>query len=167
MGLGVALGGLVLLAAGSGVVFFRGSTTPPPVTAIPSRSWSPQATVAPFEAPKPPVVAEAPVVAQSSPVAEASGEKPSQETTPPEPAEAPAVRRKGAQKAKLAFRIRPYATVLLDGTAIGQTPLSPVQVSIGLHTVRLINRDLDKDVTRTFEVKAGQPNVFKHDFLAD
>ncbi|HEX8437890.1 MAG TPA: protein kinase [Archangium sp.] len=153
-GLGVALGGLVLLAAGSGVVFFRGSFAQSP------------SAVAPSEAPKQPVAAEPPVVAQPAPVPETGGEKPSPETTLPEPAEAPAVRPKGAQHASLAFRIRPYAIVLLDGTAIGQTPLAPRQVSIGTHTVRLINRELDKDITRTIKVKAGQSIVFKHDFLA-
>ncbi len=33
--------------------------------------------------------------------------------------------------------------------------------------IRLINRDLGKDLSRTIEVKAGQLNVVKHDFLAD
>jgi serine/threonine-protein kinase len=61
------------------------------------------------------------------------------------------------------FRIRPYATVLLDGTALGQTPLKPVQVAAGSHTVRLINRDLAKDITRTVEVKPGQSLIFKYD----
>jgi serine/threonine-protein kinase len=40
-------------------------------------------------------------------------------------------------------------------------------VSIGTHTVRLVNREIGKDVTKSVEVKAGQPNVFKHDLNAD
>jgi serine/threonine-protein kinase len=182
-GMGVALGALVLLAAGSGVLFFRSSTPPPPIV-VTSKRAEPPAAVAPpppvqrqpepevvapstGTAPEHPVEAPAPVAAEAPRVPEAGEEKPSAEPTPPEPADVPSVRRKAAQKVALGFRIRPYATVLLDGAALGQTPLKPVPVSIGTHTVRLINRDLDKDITRTIEVKAGQANVFKHDLLAD
>ena len=77
------------------------------------------------------------------------------------------MRHRGSQKAKLGFRIRPYATVLVDGTAVGQTPFAPVSLSVGAHTVRLINRELGKDVTRTVEVKAGHANLFKFDLSAN
>ncbi len=168
-GLGAVVGGLVLLAAGSGVVLFRSTPTPPvssppappaPMQAAPMPPPVPQPVVAapPPAEPAQPEEANEPVAAQAS---EPAGEKPS-----PEPTEAQPVRRKAA-KAKLEFRIRPYATVFLDGTALGQTPLAPVQVPIGTHTVRLINRDLGKDITRTIEVKAGQPNILKHDLSAD
>jgi serine/threonine-protein kinase len=76
-------------------------------------------------------------------------------------------RRSEGQKGTLEFRIRPYATVLLNGKSLGQTPLPPVAVSAGFHTVRLINRDLGKDVTLTVEVKAGQPTVFKYNLLEE
>ena len=181
-GLGAVVGGLVLLAVGSGVVLFRSTPTsqgpsqpapPAPMQAVPTPPPEPQPVVAappPAEPPpvaaaqpEPPPVASEPVAAQAS---EPAGEKPSPEPTPPAPTEAQPVRRKAA-KAKLEFRIRPYATVFVDGKAIGQTPLKPVQVPIGTHTVRLINRDLGKDVTRTIEVKAGQANILKHDLSAD
>uniref|UniRef100_UPI00358DAB25 protein kinase domain-containing protein n=1 Tax=Archangium lansingense TaxID=2995310 RepID=UPI00358DAB25 len=170
--LGLAVGGLVLLAAGSGVVLFRSNTAPPaPMQAAPTPAPEPK-PVAVAPPPAEPPVAEkvAPPtgpqpVEASAPVA--AGEKPSPEPTPQESTEAQPTRRKGAQKAKLEFRIRPYATVFLDGKPIGQTPFAPVQVSVGPHTVRLINRDLDKDITRTIEVKAGQPNIVKQDLTAD
>jgi serine/threonine-protein kinase len=73
--------------------------------------------------------------------------------------------RTSAQKALLEFRIRPYATVVLDGKQLGQTPLAPIEVAVGSHTVQLINKDLGKDVTRPVEVKAGQPNQFKYNLL--
>jgi serine/threonine-protein kinase len=42
-----------------------------------------------------------------------------------------------------------------------------VSVSAGSHTLRFINRELGKDVTRTFDVKAGKPNIFKLDLTAE
>ncbi|WP_309893848.1 protein kinase domain-containing protein [Archangium sp.] len=80
---------------------------------------------------------------------------------------ATSVRRTTVEKARLEFRIRPYATVLLDGKPLGQTPLPPAEVEVGSHTVQLINKDLGKEITRTVEVKAGQTNVFKYNLLED
>jgi serine/threonine-protein kinase len=174
-GLGVAVGGLALLAAGSGVLFFRGSPAPQvPATSIPSASPPVKATPPPVAASRPaeapPQVPPPPVVEQAALPTEPPPEQPVEAQAPlaaPAPQSEPAPRPKVSQKAKLTFRIRPYATVLLDGTALGQTPLAPVQVSIGTHTVRLINRDLGKDITRTVEVKAGNSNIFKHDFRTE
>ncbi|RKG92748.1 PEGA domain-containing protein [Corallococcus terminator] len=70
-------------------------------------------------------------------------------------------------KGRVEFRIRPYATVYLDGKNLGQTPFGVVEVPEGMHRVRLVNSDLKKDVTRTFEVKAGQDNLFKLNLLAE
>ncbi len=160
-GLVVAVGTLVLLAVGGGVLFFRGGspTVEPQPAPAPVQVSQPLAVQPTGSRQEPPVEQKEPEVARPPP-------------TPPEPSspalsDAAPVRRKLAQKTTLVFRIRPYATVLLDGSALGQTPLAPVQVTPGSHTVRLINRDLGKDLTRTIEVKAGQSNVFKHDFLAN
>ena len=174
-GLAAMVGGLVLVAAGSGIVLSRGNSeprvavavqpaSPAPAQAMPTPPAEPQPTeVTPSTAaprPEQPAEPSEPVAARTP---EAPGEKPAPEPTSPEPTEAQPAQRK-ATKAKLTFRIRPYATVFLDGTALGQTPFEkPVPVTVGTHTVRLINRELGKDVTRTFEVKAGQPNIFKHD----
>ncbi|WP_047863241.1 serine/threonine-protein kinase [Archangium gephyra] len=160
-GLAVVVGGLVLAAAGSGVVVFRDTSTPP----VPA----PQVPPAPLvqAMPTPPATPQPVVANPAAPATPAQPEPPTEASEPvavsaPEPTEVQPVRRKST-KAKLEFRIRPYATVFLDGKALGQTPFPAVQVPIGMHTVRLINRDLGKDVTRDFEVKAGQPNIFKHD----
>jgi serine/threonine-protein kinase len=65
-------------------------------------------------------------------------------------------------KAKVEFRVRPYATVFLDGKPLGQTPFDPVDVWEGRHWVKLVNKDLKKDLTVELVVRPGQPNVFKY-----
>ncbi len=59
------------------------------------------------------------------------------------------------------FRVRPFGTVTVDGRPIGDTPFPPVKLAPGVHRVQVVNRDLNKTVTRTFEVKAGVQNVFR------
>ncbi|RJS27067.1 serine/threonine protein kinase [Corallococcus sp. H22C18031201] len=139
----------------------------------------------------PMAVAEAPAGAETPPVPEAGRTPEAQPTpppreTPPEPVPTPfpepkvaqrevrpstplAVRRAAApvRRAMLEFRIRPYATVFLDGKNLGQTPMDPVEVTVGMHAVRLVNRDLQKEVTRQVEVKPGEPTVFKLNLQAE
>ena len=71
------------------------------------------------------------------------------------------------EKGAVEFRVRPYATVFLDGRQLGRTPVAPAEVEAGEHTVRLINRELGKDVARTIEVRAGQSLIFKHNLLEE
>jgi serine/threonine-protein kinase len=59
------------------------------------------------------------------------------------------------------FRVRPFGTVTVDGKLLGDTPFPPVKLSPGPHQVKVVNGELGKSVTRTFEVKSGQPNVFR------
>jgi serine/threonine-protein kinase len=59
------------------------------------------------------------------------------------------------------FRVRPFGTVTVDGKLLGDTPFPPVKLSPGVHRVQVVNGELGKSVTRTFEVKSGQPNVFR------
>ncbi|OJT19369.1 hypothetical protein BO221_38175 [Archangium sp. Cb G35] len=177
-GLAAMVGGLVLVAAGSGFVLSRATSAPPePVQAMSTPPAGPPPVAAPPPQPEPVVAAPAapapaaqpeqpaeasePVAAQTP---EPAGEQPRPEPATPEPTKAQPAQRKPA-KARLEFRVRPYATVFLDGKALGQTPLNkPVQATIGTHTVRFLNHELGKDISRTIEVKAGQPNIITHDF---
>ncbi len=59
------------------------------------------------------------------------------------------------------FRVRPFGTVTVDGKVVGDTPFPPVKLSPGSHTIQIVNRDLNKTVLKTFEVKAGAQNVFR------
>jgi serine/threonine-protein kinase len=60
------------------------------------------------------------------------------------------------------FRVQPYATVWLNGKRLGETPLAPITVPAGRHTVRLVNEELGKDVTRQIEARAGETVIVKH-----
>ncbi|MBZ4334136.1 serine/threonine-protein kinase [Corallococcus sp. AS-1-12] len=75
--------------------------------------------------------------------------------------------RRELPRGKVEFRVRPFGTVYLDGKNLGQTPFAAVMATEGSHQVRVVHRDLGKDVTRAFEVKAGQDNVFKLNLAAE
>ena len=65
-------------------------------------------------------------------------------------------------KGELVLLIRPWAKVEVDGTEIGVTPLNgPLMLAAGEHTVRLVNPDLGKDVTRTVRITAAGREVLK------
>ncbi len=49
------------------------------------------------------------------------------------------------------------ARVMLDGKAVGQTPLKLADVPVGRHTLRLLSSS--GEVTRTVRVEAGQTAV--------
>ncbi|MDP1919294.1 MAG: protein kinase [Myxococcales bacterium] len=78
--------------------------------------------------------------------------KPKVDVPPPPPA---------ANDELVDFRVRPFGSVTVDGKALGDTPFPPVKLAPGAHRVQVVNRDLNKTVTRTFEVKAGGQNVFR------
>lgn len=191
----VAVGG-VLLAVGGGVVLFgsgsgseravRVDVKPLPEQPKPVELETARAPVVPPAEPvaapaengvaqagapeSNPAVAPAPVAAPPTntpaPVVEAVAEQKAPTQAPPRPrppprSTAPVVKR------PLEFRIRPYAVVSVDGKVLGQTPLAPVEVAVGRHTVRLVNKELGKDVVKTVEVKADEPNVFKLNLEAE
>jgi serine/threonine-protein kinase len=61
------------------------------------------------------------------------------------------------------FRVRPFGAVWVDGKFLGETPFSPAALSVGSHQVRVVNRDLGKEVSKTLDVREGS-NVFRHSF---
>jgi serine/threonine-protein kinase len=71
-------------------------------------------------------------------------------------------------KGTIQFRIVPYATVILDGKELGQTPLPQAfEVPAGKHTVTLVNKELGKEVTRAFQVGANEERIFKLNLLEE
>ncbi len=57
------------------------------------------------------------------------------------------------------FRIRPYATIFLDGNRLGETPLPRIEKPAGRYTVEVVNAELGKTVTRSIQVSAGQTTL--------
>ncbi len=64
---------------------------------------------------------------------------------------------------RLELRVRPYATVSIDGKPEGDTPLPPLTLSVGKHKVHLVNSELDKSVVLDVTVHTGE-NVLKYNF---
>jgi serine/threonine-protein kinase len=54
----------------------------------------------------------------------------------------------------LQLRVRPWAEVVIDGTVVGQTPLRPVSLPPGRHTVQLRHPDF-KPLTRKVTIESG------------
>jgi serine/threonine-protein kinase len=170
----IALAGAALLLVGGGFLFWQPSSTPTPVAppevappaAAPLSSLSP----APPSTPQPDVPTAAP---PSEPVAEAtppppdpapSGEQPpslppGKTGSKPAPTRSSTVRPVG--KGTLAIRVRPFATVFINGKNRGQTPLLPVELPAGTYSLRFVNEELNKNVTQTVELKAGENKVIK------
>jgi serine/threonine-protein kinase len=121
------------------------SQPPPPAPAAPT----PAAPAAEPPAAVPPPQAAVPAAPKARP------------RRPPQPvpaAEPPVVTAKG----ELVLLIRPWAKVEVDGKDVGVTPLNePLLLAAGEHTVRLVNPDLGKDITRTVRITASGREVLK------
>jgi serine/threonine-protein kinase len=62
---------------------------------------------------------------------------------------------------RLVVTVKPWAQVTVDGRAIGATPIEPVELSAGVHDVRLVNSELAKDERRRVVVPEGKDAVLK------
>jgi serine/threonine-protein kinase len=67
-------------------------------------------------------------------------------------------------KGTLELRVRPYATVFLDGKRLGDTPMGSLPLPAGRYTLRLVNRELKEEVTKSIEVRAGALTTVRHTF---
>jgi serine/threonine protein kinase len=176
--------GAALLILGGGYLMWSGSsetahqqpvvTAPetPPVVAKPPQPDPPAPTPpaqpeTPGTEPEtPPKVAEVTPPADPQPPPTASTQPPSVPNRQPgktsvRPASTKSPIPKPAGKGTLAFRVRPFATVFINGKNQGQTPFDPVELPAGTYSVRFVNDDLKKNVTQTVELKAGENKVIK------
>ncbi|WNG13529.1 protein kinase [Cystobacter fuscus] len=78
-----------------------------------------------------------------------------------------APRAKPTAKGKLELRIRPYAIVYVDGRKVGETPLEPLELPAGRHSVRLLNEESGERREKWYDVdiKPNEPYLLKHTFL--
>jgi serine/threonine-protein kinase len=65
----------------------------------------------------------------------------------------------------LAFRVRPWAEIFVDGRSVGVSPVPPVTLPAGRHHVLLRNRDLSKERAVTTTVARGETTTLKVDLL--
>jgi serine/threonine protein kinase len=142
------------------------AATPPsaPIaeTAPPSPAPTPPADP-PASSPEPPKVAEVtPPADPQPPPAEAPKPTPTPIRQPGKtPGTLQVSKPKPVGRGTLAFRVRPFATVFINGKSQGQTPFDPVELPAGTYSVRFVNDDLKKNVTQTVQLKAGENRVIK------
>ena len=55
-------------------------------------------------------------------------------------------------------------TAYLDGRELGQTPLKPIKVLAGAHTLRLVNAELGIDQTMDLEMKPNRRETLEISF---
>ena len=128
---------------------------PPPAAIAADPGPAQAAPPAPAPPAAEPQAAVPPPQAAAATAPKARPRKPPQQAVP---AEVPVVTAKG----ELILLIRPWAKVEVDGRDVGVTPLNePLLLAAGEHTVRLINPDLGKDITRTVRITASGREVLK------
>jgi serine/threonine protein kinase len=153
-GLMVGLAVLVItLGSVLGYVLLRPPLQPPAIAAHP-----PTEPVAAPRVAVPPPVDSPPVVVLPVAVDATAVGAPDAGTPEGEVAD-----RQLARVGRLELRVRPYATVAIDGREIGDTPLPPQVLTVGKHRVRLVNKAFAKDVELEISIRPGQ-NVLKHNF---
>ena len=65
------------------------------------------------------------------------------------------------RKGRIRVLVRPWAQVTLDGRDLGVTPLPPIEVYEGNHTLMLENASLKSRRQRSLTVQPGQELVIK------
>ena len=74
----------------------------------------------------------------------------------PEPVSEPA---KATPGGVISVRVHPWGDVVVDGQAVGSTPLGPLPMAVGRHTVSVANLELHQTRTVTVEVRAGRESL--------
>lgn len=177
-----AFGAIAVLAGGGAAVILKGGQSDEQQPVAVERATAPKAPAPPAPPPPPPVeppkeVVQAPPPVEAPKPAEPArprvvaraDPKPAAPAAPAEP-QAPAVviQREAppppsvTAKGELVLMVRPWAKVEIDGREMGVTPLpDAIKLAPGEHKVRLMNSELEKDITRTVTIEAGQRAVLK------
>jgi serine/threonine-protein kinase len=58
--------------------------------------------------------------------------------------------------------VRPFAAVSVDGRYVGDTPLPPIQLTEGPHTLKLVNAELGQ--THEVELHVSGEQVYRYSF---
>jgi serine/threonine-protein kinase len=136
--IGIGLGAALLASAGA--VAWRATHQPNAqvVRAQPAVAPSPPApSPAPAAAPPP----RATLIVTEVPEPAAAPAAPAKKR-PREPAHEPTPRSAAGEHATLRISVQPWATVWLDGRELGMTPLRPLDVASGTHTITMKHPEL-------------------------
>ncbi|MFY0569464.1 protein kinase domain-containing protein [Archangium lansingense] len=68
-------------------------------------------------------------------------------------------------KARLQIWVRPYATVMLGGKSLGQTPIAPIELYEGRYRFKLVNAELGKEKVVEYVVSAGGNHILKANLM--
>lgn len=148
----IAMGGQGEVPAAPAEPAPTAGTLPPPAS---PESASAAAPVEPLE----PVKAESPREVVTSAPAPAAP-RPRAPAVAPKPEVSPA-----AADATLDVRVIPWAEVLVDGRAVGTTPLAPVRLAAGRHVIELKNAELGVSTSRTVVLEGGAAERLRVDLL--
>jgi serine/threonine-protein kinase len=159
----LALGVVGLIAMGGQGEVPAPAEPAPTAGRVPSPP-TPASVSAPAAAPVEPVAALEPVKAASPrdvvTSAPAPAPRPRAPAVAPKPEAPPA-----AADATLDVRVIPWAEVLVDGRAVGTTPLAPVRLAAGRHVIELKNAELGVSTSRTVVLEGGAAERLRVDLL--
>jgi hypothetical protein len=133
--LGIGLGRVV-----AGLSRRTADAEPMPLTTTPT---APVVVTPPKPKPAPPLAPQPEPVREAPPEVQVRG--------PP-----PVAKKAEARKGTLDVHVQPYADVFVDGDLIGTTPLAPIELAPGSHTVLLANSQLDVKRTKTVVIVGGK-----------
>ncbi len=169
----IALGAGVMLLGVGAIVLFVAKKSPPPDVASTGASGSPLAaphSAEPAITAKPVVTSAAPVVsAEPVPTESPSGAPATPRTTGPlRPRPTPSAgstadAESDTSPGTLQVIVVPWGNVSVDGKSYGTTPIAPVSLAPGPHTVSVNNPDLGAQRSQTVRIAAGKPSAVKFD----
>lgn len=172
---GFALSAAIIIGCGAGAVWVLLRGTPPGlVAAAPTQAVAEDVTAK--------VTADAPASAEAAPqvAASPSGDAIVLTTSEPpaEPGTVPRIPRAGVPTppsasanaddqsgtGTLVVVANPWGNVSVDGKPYGATPLPPITLGVGPHSVTVSNPELGSSRSSTVRIKGGQSSFVKFDF---
>lgn len=132
--------------------------------AVTAQSAAPEvATQAPVaDASTAPVAPNSGEVAQNSPAS--TGKSTSRKNVPPPPPPPPpAPTEESTEPGTLTVTVLPWGDVTVDGRGVGTTPLAPISLAPGPHSVSVRNSELGASRSSSVTIKPGKPSSLRFD----
>jgi serine/threonine-protein kinase len=160
------VGGVLLAACGGVVSWYSELETQRPTLAV--ENPPSQVAVAPAEPSEPPLPPRPDVGGPDATSPEPAPVEPRPERSPIKPKRSAPVAHKEQLKGTVELRIRPYATVFVNGKRWGVTPLKrPLELPEGRHILKFVNEKIPKTKEMEIDVKAGLNDLLKVNLLEE